>query len=265
MATILDIKLGYPLATADPMAINQWAAVMGLLGPTINDKRKLAIPDDATFQNKVVDPSAAGYAATFTTIVPNPRTGKTQQMILDNHHLNLFDAFGKWTQKLDSAFETVGSVPAKKFIDAVNAAKNLWGAGAGARTLRATGARLSGVGASVIAPYWMTAHKKANSVIRVGTDEVVIGSPLDIIIPGMENAFVTLLTGQLTFAMIQAEKSGLNAAVLTSINDRLNAMVNAMLNPGPGYSVFATAGPSFLNIINDPVKGEMLELVVDLS
>lgn len=263
MAELLNIKLGYPVATASTDSVDQWAAVMGLLAPVINTKRKASVPNDGIFQNKVVDPSAAGFAATFTTIVPNPRTGKSQQMILDNQHLNLFDAYDKWNQKLDSAFETVGAVPAKKFIDAVNAAKNLWGAGAGKRTLRATGARLSGVGAAVIAPFWLTAHKKSTSIIRVGTDEVVFGAPLDIIVPGMENAFVTLLTGQLTFAMIQAEKSGLNAGILTAINDRINAMVQAMVNPAPAYTAFTTGGLSHCDVINDPVKGEMLEVVVD--
>jgi len=260
MATIFEIKCGYPLETASTFAVEQWAAVMGLLAPTINDKRKIAVPDDGTYQNKVVDPSSQGYVDTFTTIVPNPRTGKTQQMILDNQHINLFETFDKWSQKLDTAFATVGSVPAKRFIDAVNAAKSLWGTGAGKRTLRATGARLSGVGASVIAPFWLTAHKKASSIIRVGTDEVVSGNPFNCIVTGMQNAFVTMLTGQLTFSMIQAEKSGMNSAILTVLNDRLNHMIQAFVDPAAGLKPFATGGDSHCDVVNDPVHGEMLSV-----
>jgi hypothetical protein len=265
MTPLLELLLGYPTAVASDMSIDQWAAVMAVVAPNIDAKRKASVPDDANFQMKVVDPSAVGYADTFTTIVPNPRTGKTQQMILDNQHYNLMDAFDNWNQKLDEAFKTVGAVPAKKFVDAVNAAKNLWGKGAGARTLRATGARATGVGASVIAPYWLTLHKKAASVIRVGTDQVILGAPMDIVVPGMENAFMTMLIGQITFSMIQAEKSQMNAAVLTSLNDRLNKLVQSAVDANIGLVMFATGADSCMDIVNDPILGEMLHVKVAMT
>jgi hypothetical protein len=263
MAQIFELKLGYPLANAPARSKDQWAEALILNAKRINDKRLLSVPTSGEFQEKIADPSSTGYVERFTTIATNHRTGKTQQMMQDNQRTNLLRSFDKWSQKLNTAFETVGTVIAKRFVDAVNAAKNLFGAGAGVRTLRATGTRLEGIGAVVIAPYWLTEHKKAAASIRPGIDQVVNGGPHNVVINGVQDAFVSLLTQVLTFSMIQAEKSAMDPAVLTELNTRINHIVQTMVDPGLGLTPFATGGLSHVDIVNDPVRGEILSVAVN--
>jgi hypothetical protein len=128
--------------------------------------------------------------------------------------------------------------------------------------LRATGTKLEGVGASVIAAYWLTAHKKASGSIRRGTDRVVAGGPFNICAAGLANTLVSALTQNLTFSLIVAQQSDLDPAILAVLNARLNHVAQIFVDPGLGLVPFATGGNSHLDIINDPTLGEMVSVKV---
>jgi hypothetical protein len=261
MVTSFEVKLGFPLFEAPLRSMEQWSEVMALNAPRIDAKRKLAVPTEQSFADKIADPGSVGYQEIITGIATT-RKGKTQQMIYNAHRSKLRNAFKHWSQKLDYMFATVDDVVAKRFKEAVAAAQNLWGAGAEAGPLRATGTKLEGVGASVIAAYWLTAHKKAVGSIRAGTDQVVSGSPLSTCQPDLRNTFVSALTQNLTFALIVAQQSALDPAILAVLNARLNHIVQMFIDPSLGLVPFATGGDSHLDIINDPVLGEMVSIKV---
>jgi hypothetical protein len=72
-----------------------------------------------------------------------------------------------------------------------------------------------------------------------------------------------MLTQVLTFSLIQADKSGMDPAVLTVLNNRINHLVQSLIDPGFGLTPFATGGLSHVDIIHDPVLGEMVSVSVD--
>ena len=261
MLQVFEVKLGFPLFNAPLRSMDQWAEVMGLNAPRIDAKRKLSVPTKEAFAGKIADPSSTGFQEIFTGITTT-RKGKTQQMVYNAQRKNIQRAFDKWSQKLDFVFATVGDIAAKRFKEAVANAKNLWGAGAEAGPLRATGTRLEGIGASIIAGYWLTNHKKASASIRTGTDQVVSGSPFDMCLPGLQNTMVSAVTQNLTFALIVAQQSELDPAILTVINTRLNQIAQMYVNPILGLTPFTSGGDSHLDIVNDPVLGEMVSVKV---
>jgi hypothetical protein len=234
---------------------------MGLNAARINAKRKLAVPTEQSFADKIADPASVGYQEIITGITTN-RKGKSQQMIYNAQRYKLKNAFKHWAQKLDYMFATVDDVVAKRFKEAVTAAQNLWGAGASAGPLRATGTKLEGVGASVIAAYWLTAHKKAVGSIRGGTDKVVSGAPLNICVAGLANTLVSALTQNLTFSLIVAQQADLDPAILAVLNAKLNHIAQIFVDPGLGLVPFAPGAASHLDIIKDPVLGEMVSVKV---
>jgi len=259
--TMFEVKLGFPLFEAPLRSTDQWANVLGLVAPQVDAKRKLAVPTEQSFADKIADPSSTGYQEIITGI-ETTRKGKTKQMIYNAQRDKLRTAFEKWTQKLDFMFATVDDVVAKRFKESVAAAKNLWGRRAAETTLRATGTRLEGIGSSVIAAYWLTKHKKAAGSIRAGTDQVVSGAPYNICIPGLANTMVSALTQNLTFASIVAMQSGLDPAILTVLNARLNQVAMMLVNPALGLVPFSPGGASHLDIINDAVLGQMVSVKV---
>jgi hypothetical protein len=263
MTTMLQGKFGYPLGTLPTRSKEQWAEALILNAKRINEKRILSIPDETNFSEKIADPASVRWNSTITGITPDPRTGKSESMIRHSQRSNLLRSFTKYSTKLDEAFKTVGTVIAKKFADAVNVAKDLFAEGSSARTMRAVGTRLEGVGAAVIVPLFLTAHPDAMSKVRQGVDEISVGGPFDIVLPGYENMFMRMMTAELTFAMIQADKSGLDTTVLTALNARLNYLAQSNVNPALGVTPFATGGSSHLDIINDPVHGLMVDVSVD--
>lgn len=259
--TMFEVKLGFPKFNAPLRSVEQWSEVMGLNAERIDAKRKLAVPTEEAFAGKIADPSSSGFQEIFTGITTT-RKGKTQQMIYNAQRKKLQRAFLKWTQKLDYIFATVDDVVAKRFKEAVQAAKNLWGAGAEAGPLRATGTRLEGIGAAVIAGYWLTKHRKATASMRTGTDIQVSGSPYDICLPGLENTMVSALTQNLTFALVLADQADLDPAILTVLNTRLNQVAQMYVNPALGLVPFTPGGASHLDIIKDPTLGEMVSVKV---
>jgi hypothetical protein len=259
----LSGKFGYPQGSLPERSKEQWAEVMKVNANRINEKRIIAVPDATGFSEKIADPSSERYASTITGITPNPRTGKTSDMIYHNQRSNLVRSFSKYAAKLDEAFKTVGGVIAKKFCDAVDATKNLLAEGSSARTMRATGTRLEGVGAAVIVPLFLTNHPDAMSKVRQGVDIVAAGGPYNVTITGQQNVFVSMLTQVLTFSLIQADKSGMDPAVLSVLNNRINHLVQSLIDPGLGLTPFATGGLSHVDIIHDPVLGEMVSVSVD--
>jgi hypothetical protein len=240
---------------------DQWAEVLSLNAPRIDAKRKQAVGTEQSFADKIADPSSVGYQEIITGITTT-RKGKTQQMIYNTQRQKLRDAFSKWSQKLDFMFATVDGVEAKRFKDAVASAKNLWGAGAARSVLRATGTKLEGIGASVIAAYWLTKHKKALGSIRGGTDQVVSGSPFNICRPGLANTLVSALTQNLTFALIVAQQATLDPMILAILNTRLNQVAQMFIDPALGLVPFTPGSGSHLDIINDSVLGEMVSVKV---
>ena len=258
---VFEVKLGFPRFNAPLRSTDQWAEVLGLNAPRMDAKRKLAVPSAEAFAGKIADPSSTGFQEIFTGITTT-RKGKTQQMIYNAQRKNLERAFAKWGQKLDFMFATVDDIVAKRFKEVIAAAKNLWGTGAEAGPLRATGTKLEGIGSSVIAGYWLTNHKKASASIRTGTDQVASGSPFDMCLPGLQNTMVSAVTQNLTFASIVALKSELDPAILVILNTRLNQVAQMYVNPILGLVAFTPGGGSHLDIINDAVLGQMVSVKV---
>jgi hypothetical protein len=264
MGIILTARFGFPLGSLPSRSAEKWADDMKINATRINDGRIIAIPDETAFNTKMAAPSSTRWAATITGITPNPRKAKLSTDVYDNQKINLLRSFGKYADKLDEAFKTVGTVVAQKFCNAVDAAKGLFADGASARTIRATGTRLEGVGAAVLAPMFLTNHPDAMAKVRQGIDEVPVGGPFDIVAAGYEDMFMRLLVAELTFALIQADKSLLDTTRLASLNDRLNNICQSHLDLSKGLDPFSTGGLTHVNIINDPHKGEMVEVQLNV-
>jgi hypothetical protein len=192
----------------------------------INDRRKASIPDDGTFNVKVAIPSNLGFSPMIDAAFVS-KSERTASMIAQAHLDNLKKAFGKWSDSLDYAFETVAGVECKRFKDAVSAKQGNWAIAVADKTLRMTGDKVRGRGVAPIAAYLLVADARVMGMLRP-SDIWIAGAPTNIARDGERPSFKTAIQQALIQTGIAIIASGFDATMITAQNTILETLLNGL-------------------------------------
>lgn len=238
----------------------QWAQGLKDNAERMNEKRKAKIPNANEFSAKLAGPSSLSYAG-----ILNPgfvsRSGSSAEEIVASQYSNLKNSYQKYSEQLDYMFETVDGVPAKRFKDQVDLAKEDWSKGAGARTLAFTGSKVYAYGLSTLAGMWLTADPRIEGALR-GGDVVVLGGPKLICFESAKPSLRTFLNQRLIQAGATLVKQDWLASAITKQNDLTNALLNGYRDPALNIEVFTTGGDSHVDWVR---VGEAYYLEVQVA
>lgn len=204
----------------------QWAEGLKTNASRINQKRKLVINNPQAFETKLADPAKLGWKDVINPAFKS-RSGLGVEQIKDAYGSNLTGSYDKWNGALEYAFETVDEEEAKRFKEKIDQSKDAFAVGVANRTLRMTGDKVNGRGASPIAVMWLTGDLIAKSLLRPG-DDLIKGEPVDISKSGMRSTLKAALTQRITQSGIVVIRSGYNAATISDENTNLCATATAL-------------------------------------
>jgi len=122
----------------------------------------------------VADPGSIG----FTPFVASgfvSRSGLTQQNITAKQAANIKRAYKKYVHGWDYIFAEVEGIPAKRFKDLVDAAREDFSEGTAARTLGFIGTRFEAYGVGSLATLWLTNDIMVLDHLR-GGDQIIEGA-----------------------------------------------------------------------------------------
>jgi hypothetical protein len=227
--------------------IDKWAESFKANAVSINDKRKAKIPTEAEFQARMAQPSNLNFAGFVNPAFVN-RAGQNASEIITGQGANLSRSFKKYNDKLDWIFATVDGIPAKRFKELVDIAKQDFSKGIAARTLVLTGTRVEALGPAPLAAFWLVGERKVLDSLRPG-DEVKEGGPYMICQVNVRPTLKTALNQRLIQAGVSIIKANYQPAEFTEQNDRTNHLVQSLINPGLGLTPFATGGLSHVDFI----------------
>jgi len=230
----------------------KWAAGLVAQASVINDRRIAKIPDEGTFQTKIADPSSTKFAPMLDAAFVS-QSGRNAANIARQQYKNLADAFNHWNDKLNLAFEEVGGVAAKRFIDQVNGSKDNWADAVAKKGLRLTGDKIRGRLASQ-AVYWATGDYLANQMTN--GHELLVGAPYDLTGGVLRQQFRAALMNLIVQSGVLIIGSDFNAAEILAQNTLLcglcNAFEDAALDPmaspdapATGFCGFVWTDPLF--------------------
>ncbi|MFH0888102.1 MAG: hypothetical protein V1871_02715 [Planctomycetota bacterium] len=204
----------------------QWAEGLKINAGRINQKRKLVIGNPQDFETKLAGSAKLGWKDVINPAFKS-KSGLGAEQIKDAFGSNLTRSYDKWNSGLEYAFETVDEEEAKRFKEKVDNAKDTFAVGMANRTLRMTGDKINGRGASPIASMWLTGDLIAKSLLRPG-DDLIKGEPVDISKSGMRSTLKAALTQRITQSGIVVIRSGYNATTITDENTNLCATATAL-------------------------------------
>lgn len=213
----MEHKLDIP-ASVEPAAdqVDGWGDTLGFKATTVNDRRIASVPDDGTFGTKVATPSSDGYNA-IVDILGNTKSDRSPDEVKMWQRYKLSKSFPKWSAALDYAFATVDGVAAKRFKEAVANKKTNWATMVAQLTLRITGDKIRGRGASAICAYSLVGLPGVMGMLRPA-DIWVAGTPYNIARTGERPALKAAVQGRLVQAGITIIISGFDAAIIAAQN-----------------------------------------------
>jgi hypothetical protein len=264
MSTIVSaVDLWIPASVnAAPNMAEKWAEVLKAIAPIINDRRKAKIPDEAAYQNKLVELANQVWGGFFNTWGPYlSEHGRDNAAIKNSHDRNLQKGFSKWNGKLDGAFATVDGITAKKFKDQVTLSQGFWPEKVKDEVMRLTGDRIRAEGAATIAVYWLIGKPSAAGMLRP-QDTGVVGGPYRVCKPMLVPSFKAALMGRLVQAGLDALASNLDPTRITLQNGVINELIQGDVDPALGLEPFATGGASHLDYVK---QGALLKLSLQVS
>ncbi|MBI4834090.1 MAG: hypothetical protein HY811_04625 [Planctomycetes bacterium] len=106
-----------------------------------NAKLLKKIPDEIRYQSQVVGASTKIFKTVFNPDFISRKGLKTRD-IINKHAINLGRSYEKYKNNLEKAYETVDGIPAKRFKEAVEHAKENYSRGVLARVLPFTGTKV---------------------------------------------------------------------------------------------------------------------------
>lgn len=246
--------------TAPERMVEKWALGLVTYAEIINQNRKDRLPDETKFQERLATPSSEAYQG-FVNPGFISKSDKVAGEITNDQGANLKNAFEKYAEKLDHAFEAVDGVPAKRFKEAVENAKRIYGKRTAQRGLPFTGSYLYGLGPATIAPLWLVNDPTVEGSLRAG-DDVYEGGPFMICRPLVKSGLKAALTQRLIQAGSRILKAGLDPMVIAAQNDRINQLVQGFIDPALGLDSFTTGGLSHVDYIIGPANALYLDVQV---
>jgi len=240
--------------------VEAWARTLQTEAPDMYAKILERIPDEKRFVERLAQASHDGYAPSLNPAYTN-KSGQPANEIEAAQASNLKRSYEKYLQKLQYMFETVDGVVAKRFKEMVDLMKEKFRNGVAERTLPFTGTKIEGRGCAPIAALWLVADVRVLDYLRAG-DKVIAGGPYRVCLADAVAGFKTALNQRLIQAGAAIVKSNFDASVTTAQNDRINHLVQSLIDPGLGLTPFSTGGISHVDYITKD-KQLFLEIQVD--
>lgn len=154
----------------------QWVEGFQANAPRIIKKLMRKIKDEADYYEKVVGVILKRYPK-FINPSFISRSGLNSKAIIQKISKHLQSSYEKYKKNLDRAYETVDGIPAKRFKEAVAAAKEHYAKRMREITLPFTGTKAEGLGIAPIVALWLTEDTTSEGVLRRG-DELLGGALL---------------------------------------------------------------------------------------
>jgi len=228
----IKTKLIVPVATVitpNPDMGPRWANNLINSAETMNDRRKVRLPDDGAFAQTLATPAADKFKATVS--FPGSTQGdRNADDIYAMQKGKLLRAFNKYNDGLDYAFEEVDGVVAKRFKDSVGAKQSNWEEEVSKSTLRFTGSRARGRQVASVMGYWLTGDIQALQRLPDGS-QVLSGGPYDIASDGLRATLRASITQMLTQTGVIISESGYDAAMLVRHNTRIKDLLEKLADP----------------------------------
>ena len=234
-------------ATAPARVVAQWAEALKLNAERINEKRQLMIPNEESFQSKLAKTSTDEFAP-FVNPTFISKTGLDAGLVTTKQGANLKDSYLDYTEALDWVFATVDGIPAKRYKELIDLARNEFSRGTAKRTLPFTGVKIEELGPAPIAVRWLVGEAKVVGKLR-NADKVLEGGPFLITNKRERSALKTALMQRLVQAGAAIIRANFSSAVIAAQNDLINNLVQHFLDPGLGLNPFAAGGPSHVDYV----------------
>ncbi|MBI4833409.1 MAG: trypsin-like peptidase domain-containing protein [Planctomycetes bacterium] len=261
MGIVSKVDLWIPAnVPPSPDMEQKWNDVLQTVATLINDRRNAKIPDEAAFQNKVVEASNQAWANVISSTYRS-KSGKTYDKMKNAHDANLQQSYNQWNEKLNRMFESVDGVTAKRFKDIVSFAKKFWTETVGKGVLRLTGDKVRGQGAATIATYWLTGEPMAAGMVRP-QDTGIIGGPYRVCRIELVQALKAALMNRLVQAGMVIFNSQLSMPIITEENTTTNTLIQGFIDPALGLESFTPGGASHLDFVK---QGALLKLSLQVS
>lgn len=250
------VKLGIPnFHPATEAMVKRW--VDGTINNAVFAHKQLRgkIPDRGAFEKLVADGSIKKWQPLVDSGFLS-QSGRNTADIIALQGSNIKDAYNKWDGKVRYLFETVNGIEAGRFKEKVRHCQNLWANQAQKKTLRMTGDKVNGLGASPIAAYWLTGELKASGLLRENTDEVLKGGPVNVVPDIMRSGFRASLVPKLTQSGILIINSDYAPKTIEHQNIVINDFIRGLQEPAyvefqpnreplKSYCVFVWNAPLF--------------------
>lgn len=244
---LLHLTKAVPEFTELPTDLGEkWRDGFQVNAERINAKRIKKIPDEIRYQSQVVGASTKVFKTVFD---PNfvSRKGLKTRDIINKHAKNLGRSYEKYRSKLDKAYATVDGIPAKRFKESVEHAKEIYARGMLARTLPFTGTRVDGLGVAPLVALWLTADNVAGGLLS--GDETVKGMPILITKVALKGSFKAAINQRLIQAGATIVASIYEPAIIKEENDTTNEMVDGYADKSLNLEPFETSGKSHIDYI----------------
>ncbi|MBI4834244.1 MAG: hypothetical protein HY811_05445 [Planctomycetes bacterium] len=261
MTIVSKVDLWIPAnVPPSPDMEQKWSDVLQTVASLINDRRNSKIPDEAAFQNKVVETSNQAWANVFNSAYRS-KSGKTYDMMKNAHDQNLQQSYNQWNDKLNRMFETVDGVVAKRFKDVVSFAKKFWSEAIGKGVLRLTGDKRRDSGAATIATHWLIGEPMAAGMLRP-QDTGVVGGPYRVCRIELVQALKAALMERLVQAGVVIFNANYSMPVITAENTVINTLIQGFIDPALGLESFTPGGASHLDFAK---QGALLKISLQVS
>jgi len=244
---------------ASPDMSEKWRDGLTVNAARIKARRERKIRDEGDYQKEIAIPSNEELREIFNPALIS-RSGRTYADVLAAHQLNIAQGYKKWKDALDEMFATVDGEVAKKFVQQVQARQGNIADELARRALRFTGDKVRGRGVAPIASYWLIGYKKAAGMLR--PSDIAEGGPYRIVRLEMRMAFKAALQQMLIQAGVLIEVGKYQPAVFSAQNDRINHLIQSLIDPALGLTPFATGGLSHCDYRLDHDQ-LLLEIQVD--
>jgi len=250
MSIISHVRLAVNMrSSVSARIIEQWAEAFKLNALRINEKRLLMIPNEETFQSRLAKTSSDKFAS-FVNPAFTSESGLDGSEIISKQVANLKDAYLDYKEHLDWLFETVDGVPAKRFKEMIDRAREAFSRGVAKRTLPFTGVKVEQLGPAPIATRWLAGEAKIVGKLR-DADKVLEGGPTMVTLNKSRSAFKAGLLGRLVQAGAGIIRANFSPAVISAQNAQTNHQVQSLIDPGLGLVPFTTGGDSHVDYIMD--------------
>lgn len=236
---ILDIE------EASPWAVEQWAESLKNNAERIKAKLDAKIPNSDTFSAKIADPSSSAYLGVLNAAFVS-QSGLNYDELLAKQDENLARSFAKFQGKHNFMFETVEGVPAKRFKELVDRAKEDWSKGVAERSLGFTGTKIYEYGLSALSGMWLTADPKVVEYLR-GGDKLKVGGPKLICTEANKPSLRTFLNQRLIQSGATLIRQKWLGSAITKQNDQTNFLMNGFRDPLANIVTFSTGGGSHVD------------------